>query len=85
MRKFVSGPTIAALTQTPRMTINDRLRAGSYGPTYRCGRVVYAALENVEKFAGQKFTDDQLETASAGLPDRIVTVHEGAANGKESR
>ncbi len=79
MTKFVSGPTIAALTQTPRMTVNDRLRAGFYGPTYRVGRIVYATLDNVEKFAGLKFTDDQIGTASAGLPDRVVAIKEEAA------
>ncbi len=52
MGKFVSGPTIAALTQTPRMTINDRLRAGSFGPTYKCDRIVYVGLDRVEKYFG---------------------------------
>ncbi len=74
MRTFVSGPTIAALTQTPRMTINDRLRAGSFGPTYKCGRIVYVALEGVEKYLGITFTDKQLKAASRGLADRIVEV-----------
>ncbi len=62
---FVSGPTIAALTQTPRMTINDRLRAGSFGPTSKCGRIVYVVLENVEKATGLKFSEQQIEAASA--------------------
>ncbi len=78
MRKFVSGPTIAALTQTARMTVNDRLRAGCYGSTYRIGRIVYVALENVEKYLGITFTDEQLEAASAGLPDRVVTINEAS-------
>ncbi len=66
MRKFISGPTIAALTQTLWMTINDRLRSGSFGPTYKCGRIVYVALENVEKATGLKLSEQQIEAASAG-------------------
>jgi hypothetical protein len=79
MRTFISGPTIAALTQTPRMTVNDHMRAAVYGPTYRIGRIVYVALENVEHVEGRKFTDAQLEAASAGLPDRVITIKEEAA------
>ena len=73
---FISGPTIAALTQTPRMTVNHWLRAGRYGRTHRIGRIVYAGLDGVEKVAGAKFTDEQIKAASAGLPDRIVTIRE---------
>ncbi len=59
MRKFISGPTIAALTASHRMTINDAMRAGRFGPTYRCGRIVYVALDRVEKPLGITFTDEQ--------------------------
>ena len=77
MRRFISGPTISRLTGTPRMTVNDRLRAGSYGPTFRTfrrGRIVFADVEGVEYFHGVPFTDAQLEAAIAGYPERIITI-----------
>ena len=77
MRTFISGPTIAALTQTPRMTVNYWLRAGRYGRTHRIGRIVYVGLNGVEKVAGTNFTDEQIKAASAGLPDRIVKIQDG--------
>ncbi len=58
------------------MTINDRLRSGSFGPTYKCGRIVYVALENVDKATGLKLSEQQIEAASAGLPDRILRIAE---------
>jgi len=71
-----SGPTIAALTQTPRMTVNYWLRAGRYGHPYRIGRIVYVDLAEVERAEGLKFSEHQLDHATAGLPDRILMVRE---------
>jgi hypothetical protein len=71
MRTFISGPTIAKLTLTPRMTVNDRLRSGWYCRTFRVGRVVYVDLAEVERAEGVQFSDHQLDLASDGLPDRI--------------
>ncbi len=42
------------------MTVNDRMRVERYGPTYHCGRIVYVALEGVEKL----ISDEQIEAAS---------------------
>jgi len=84
MRRFVSGPTIAKLTLRPRMTVNDHMRAGRYGRLHRVGRVVYADLAEVERAEGRRFSDAQLDLASAGLPDRILTIREPkeAADGR---
>jgi hypothetical protein len=84
MRRFISGPTIAALTQTQRMTVNYRLRAGRYGHVYRIGRIVYADLAAVECAEGATYSERQLDLASAGLPDRILTIREPkeAADGR---
>jgi hypothetical protein len=76
MRRVVSGPTIAALTQTPRMTVNYRLRAGRYGHLYRVGRIVYVDLAEVERAEGIEFSEQQLDFATGGLPDRILTVRQ---------
>ena len=74
MRRFISGPTIAALTQTPRMTINYRLRAGRYGPTFFHGRIRYADLAEVEKAVGLQFTETQIELAAQGRPGRVLRI-----------
>ncbi|MGC1570661.1 MAG: hypothetical protein WA750_01050 [Pseudolabrys sp.] len=76
MRRFVSGPTIAALILQRRMTVNDHLRAGRYGRTYRIGRVVYVDLAELVRAEGREFSEEQIERATAGLPDRILTVTE---------
>lgn len=76
MRRFVSGPTIAKLTLRPRMTVNDHMRAGRYGRLHRVGRVVYADLAEVERAEGTIYSEKQLESASASLPDRILIIRE---------
>jgi hypothetical protein len=84
MRRFVSGPTVAKLTLKPRMTVNDHMRAGRYGRLHRVGRIVYADLAEVERAEGRKFSDSQLDHASAGFPDRVLTIPEPkeAADGR---
>jgi hypothetical protein len=74
MRGYISGPAISRLTGTHRMTVNDRLRAGAYGQTFRRGRIVFADIEAVEDFHGVPFTDEQLATATGGLPDRLLIM-----------
>ena len=81
MRRFVSGPAISRLTLTPRMTVNDRLRAGTYGATFRRGRIVYASLEAVEAAAGIEFSETQIALAAEGLPGRILRVSDPAQKG----
>ena len=76
MRRFISGPTIAALILRPRMTVNDHLRAGRYGRTYRIGRIVYVDLAEVVRTEARQFSEEQIDRATAGLPDRILTLPE---------
>ena len=56
------------------MTVNDRLRAGTYGPTFRRGRIVYAELASVERFAGVTFTDKLIEDTCQGKTDRFIII-----------
>jgi hypothetical protein len=79
MHRFISGPVIARLTGTHRMTVNDRLRAGTYGPTFRRGRIVYAELASVERFAGVTFTDKLIEDTCQGKTDRFIIIKTEAA------
>lgn len=76
MRRIISGPTIASLMLRPRMTVNDHLRAGRYGRTYRIGRIVYVDLAEVIRAEVREFSEEQIERATAGLPDRVLTIAE---------
>ena len=73
MRRIISGPTIASLMLRPRMTVNDHLRAGR---TYRIGRIVYVDLAEVVRTEARQFSEEQIDRATAGLPDRILTLPE---------
>ena len=88
MHRLISGPAISHLTLTHRMTVNDRLRRGYYGPTHRRGQIVYAAVDAVARAEGVDFTDDQIARAVAGQRNRILTISpestEEVANGTEN-
>jgi len=58
------------------MTVNDQMRAGRFGRLHRVGRIVYVDLAEVERAEGLRFSEHQLDLATAGLPDRILTVCE---------
>jgi hypothetical protein len=74
MRRFISGPGIMRLTGTPRATVNDRLHAGTYGHTFRRGRVLFADVEGVEDYHGVTFEEAQIEAATAGRLDRLIAI-----------
>jgi hypothetical protein len=73
-RRFVSGPLITRLRCVHRTTVNEAMRSGRYGQTFRIGRIVYADLAEVSRAEGRSFSEEQLDLASAGLTDRIITV-----------
>jgi hypothetical protein len=72
----ISGPVIARLLACSRMTANENMRAGAYGPLLRLGRIQYAALAAVERRVGQRFSPEQIAIAVAGRPDRIIVFHD---------
>jgi ABC-type uncharacterized transport system substrate-binding protein len=47
MTIYLSGPAIARLNACSLMAANKRLRAGSFGPILRRGRIGYAALDAI--------------------------------------
>jgi hypothetical protein len=69
--RLASGPLIARLVGRNRMTINQAMRKGRYGKTVVVNEIRYADLAKVEAVCGVTFTDEQLTTAIAGLPDRL--------------
>lgn len=80
-RRYVSGPCIALLRDCHRVSVNEKMGAGLYGPRFRVGKIDYVALAAVERAEGCKFSEEQLDLASAGLPDRIITIKEDTAHG----
>jgi hypothetical protein len=74
LHRFASGPLIARLLMRHRMSVNEAMRIGTYGPTFFRGRIRYADLAAVEAFYGFRFTDNQIERASEGKPERVLRV-----------
>lgn len=75
-RRLASGPLLKNLLLGHRMTINDAMRAGRYGPSVFNGRIRYVDLAGVEAFHGITFTDEQIERAIEGRPDRLLFIPE---------
>jgi hypothetical protein len=72
----ISGPAIANLLACARMSVNEAMRAGCFGPLLKRGRVFYAALDAVERHSGQQFTKEQIALAVAGYPGRLLIESE---------
>jgi hypothetical protein len=71
---YLSGPAIASLRASARMTENKLMRAGRYGPVLWHDHVAYVALDAVEHRMGQRFSDAQLTQAAAGQPARVLVI-----------
>jgi hypothetical protein len=71
---FLSGPCIARLVACSRMTANERMRAGAYGPLLRRGQTFYAEQGAVERRHERQFTPAQIAAAIDGLPDRCIAL-----------
>jgi len=87
MTAFLNPAAIARLLLGGRQTARDQLLAGKFGAVLRHGRGVYAALAEVERFAGVSFSERQIELALEGRPDRRLELpdpppeQEGRLNG----
>jgi hypothetical protein len=71
---YLSGPAIASLRASARMTENKLMRAGRYGPVLWHDHVAYVARVAVEHRIGQRFSDAQLIQAAAGQPARVLII-----------
>lgn len=74
LRRLVSGPLLARLRLCHRMTVNEAMRAGRYGPTFQCGHILYASLDAVEAAEGTKYTEEQIVLASEGKSNCVLTI-----------
>jgi hypothetical protein len=73
---YLNGPAIAHLLACSRMSANEWMRAGHFGPLLQHDRVAYAAQAAVERYAGRPFTAQQLAAAVGRHPDRIIEIHQ---------
>jgi hypothetical protein len=71
---FLSGPCIARLVACSRMTANEHMRRGHYGPLLRLGQTFYAEQEAVERRHERQFSPAQIAAAVDGLPDRCISL-----------
>ena len=71
---YLNGPAIAALRATARMTENQAMRRGRYGPVLWHRGVAYVALEACERRIGEPITPERLALAVAGNPARVLTA-----------
>ena len=70
---YLSGPAIAALRATARMTENQAMRRGRYGPVLWRDRVAYVAKDAIERRIGLPITPEQI-SAIAGKPNRVLVA-----------
>ena len=62
----ISGPAIARLLAFSRMTANEPMRAGRFGPVLRRCRIRYAVLDAIQRSVGttRRFLTDPNLTLS---------------------
>jgi hypothetical protein len=71
---YLSGPAIASLRASARMTENAHMRAGHYGPVLWHERGAYVALAAVERRMRLTFTPEQIQHAVAGQSHRVLVI-----------
>jgi hypothetical protein len=71
---YLSGPAIASLRASARMTENKLMRAGRYGPVLRHDHVAFVAVETIEQRIGEPITPERLALAAAGKPNRMLVA-----------
>jgi hypothetical protein len=71
---YLSGPAIAALRATARMTENEAMRRGRYGPVLWRDRIAYVALSEVERRTGLPITAEQLALVVASKPNHVLVA-----------
>jgi hypothetical protein len=71
---YISCSVIGRLRNQSRVAAHLHMKAGHFGPVVKRGRIHYAALDAVEQHSGVIFTDEQIEEAAAGQPDRCLVI-----------
>jgi hypothetical protein len=71
---YLSGPAIASLRASARMTENKLMRAGRYGPVLRHDHVAFVAVEAIEQRIGEPIPPERLALAAAGKPNRMLVA-----------
>ena len=74
MSIYLSAPAIARLSACSRIAAHLQMRNGRYGQLVQRGRVPFAALPAVERYAGRQFSPEQIAMAVDGRPDRLIKI-----------
>jgi hypothetical protein len=71
---YLSGPAIASLRASARMTENKLMRAGRYGPVLRHDHVAFVSGRGHRAAGCEPITPERLALAAAGKPNRMLVA-----------
>ena len=70
----ISVAAIAALTSCSPQAVHKALQRGIYGRPLWRGRNCYVPLANVEARLGSRISPEQIKSATAGNPARVLVA-----------
>lgn len=70
----ISVAAIAQLAACSPQAVHKALQRGDYGTPVQRGRNLFVPLARVEARLGSRITSEQIATATAGNPARVLTA-----------